>query len=265
MSFKSYGNLSQSKLENPSDFFVEEIITNGYSVLENVIESDKCELFRNEIDRIYAIQEEVIGKENLNNINDSDVCRCPLFYNHELFLELVIQKRVISILNKLLGDYFILHLQNANINRPSSENTQSIWHKDLPYQNYVTSKPIAINALYAIDDFTLDNGGTQILPRSHVSESIPSEQFIEKHKVKLTLNAGDVLMFDSMLLHGASANTSNLVRRVVNNQYTVPIIKQQYDIGSYFKDFDFEPDVKRLLGVNSIIPKDDISWRQSRL
>jgi len=49
-------------------------------------------------------------------------------------------------LSKLIVGKFILNQQNG-INPPGETCNQSAWHRDLPYQHYVSSTPLTINAL----------------------------------------------------------------------------------------------------------------------
>ena len=72
-------------------------------------------------------------------------------------------------------------------------------------------------------------------------------------------------MFDSMLFHRAGANTSTITRRAVNNLYTIPIMKQQYDFPRGLGERpDLSPGIARLLGYTSQVPIDDRAWRKER-
>ena len=53
---------------------------------------------------------------------------------------------------------------SANRTQPFSSRItahhQSAFHRDLPYQHFTSSRPIAINALFCADEFTNENGAT---------------------------------------------------------------------------------------------------------
>ena len=262
---KSYGINNQTKITSENDFKIEELKINGFSVLENILndlELDKC---RQKLDTVYQIQKEEIGEENLEKINEKNLARCPLLYD-EHFLHLATQPRILEIIKSILGDYFILHLQNGIINKPNEEHHQSSWHRDLPYQNFIISKPLAIGALYCIDDFTTESGSTFVIPHSHQIENIPSTKFIESHSKQILAKAGSVILFDSMLFHKAGYNSSNFIRRAINNVYVVPILKQQINLplalkGKYKED-NF---LSKFLGYQSNSASNDIEWRLERL
>src|SRR3546814_5583379 len=50
---------------------------------------------------------------------------------------------------------------------------QGLFHRDLPHQHFVSSRPLAINALFCIDAFLEANGATLVVParsEEHTSE-----------------------------------------------------------------------------------------------
>src|SRR5262249_55089691 len=173
--------------------------------------------------------------------------------------------RFLPIIVAFLGDWFVLNLQNAIINRPNEGHHQSSWHRDLPYQNYIISRPLAISVLLAIDEFSDKTGGTLVLPFTHKTEALPSDSYIDANKLVVSASAGSAIVFDSMLFHRAGANTSSIIRRAVNQMYTSPIIKQQYDFPRALgAQPGLEPAIARLLGYDSQVPIDDQAWRRLR-
>ena len=265
MSDKSYGVTLQTYLNNELDGITEELRINGYSLLENVLPIEELIICREKLDTIYENQKIHFGEDNLIKIKEKNLARCLLVYD-DYFLSLATNKRILDIIEKVLGNYFILHLQNGIINIPNEEHHQSSWHRDLPYQNFVISKPLSINALYCIDDFTIDSGSTFILPNSHREESVPSSQYIEKHSKQLIAKAGSVFLFDSMLFHKAGYNSSTFVRRAINNVYTAPILKQQINLPEYLQG-KYSDDVflSKFLGYQSNSALSDVEWREKRL
>lgn len=262
---KSYGVVDRAVAIDEMDLHVEAVRNRGFSVMENVLSADDLVLWRTRIDAAYATQEAEFGRERLVAINEQDVCRAPLLYDRS-FIELARHPKIMAMVRAFLGEYFILNLQNAIINRPNIQHHQSSWHRDLPYQNFVISKPLSINALFAIDEFSSGTGGTQFLPFSHRIETLPTPSYVEANRVVGNAPAGSVVIFDSMLFHRAGTNSSTNVRRAINQMYTVPILKQQYDFPrALVADKDgFDADTRRLLGFTSQVPLNDRDWREAR-
>ena len=264
MKDKYYGSVTQTVVEGEIDRHVEEISVKGYSIVEDLFDDASLASLRQRIDRVYAQQEERFGRQELAAIQETDLCRAPLLYDFSL-IELARHPQVLAIVERLLGNWFILNLQNAIINRPGVDHHQGAWHRDLPHQNFVISQPLAINALFAIDEFSSHSGATCVMPFSHKSEYLPSDRYIENNQLSVTMPAGAAVVFDAMLFHRAGTNTGDSVRRAVNHLYTKPIIKQQYDFPRAIADKDdIDPATARLLGFTSQVPLDDNAWRLAR-
>jgi SAM-dependent methyltransferase len=194
----------------------EELANRGFAILPDVLPASRLGRWRDKIDRLYAAQENAFGHVALAAIQDADICRAPLLEDFD-FLDLATPPRIIAVMRHLLGDWFILSLQNAIISWPSVPHHQAHWHRDLIHQKFVSSRPLSINALLAIDPFPADTGGTHVLPFSHKIEELPSERYIDANQVAVSAPAGSAILFDSMLFHRAGANRSASVRRSVNH------------------------------------------------
>ena len=265
MKESSYGQFKQTLADDDVARHVEEIMVRGYTIIPDVLSTIELSVWRDRIDTVYARQEDEFGRSDLEAIQELDVCRAPLLYDFE-FVKLATLSRIIEVVRSFLGDWFILNLQNAIINRPGTCHHQSSWHRDLPYQNYVISKPLAINALLAIDEFSPETGGTHVVPFTHKTEVLPSDFYIDNNRVIAKAPAGSAIVFDSMLFHRAGVNRSQIIRRAVNHLYTTPIIKQQYDFPRALgKPEQLDPDLARLLGYTSQVSLDDKAWRSGRV
>lgn len=261
---KSYGVNNQKQFKKIEDFYLEELSINGYTIVPNVLNEEELSLTRIKLDAVYDQQKKYFGEEKLELINEKNTVRCPLIYD-DFFLSLARNLKVLNLIEKILGEYFILHLQNGIINKPNKSHHQSSWHRDLPYQNFVISNPLALSALYCIDDFTEDSGGTFVLPFSHKTINIPSTEFIDKYKKQVIAKAGSVILFDAMLFHRAGYNIGSFVRRAINNVYTVPIIKQQINLEKAFKEREFkDEELLRFLGYKSNVAESDFEWRENK-
>jgi ectoine hydroxylase-related dioxygenase (phytanoyl-CoA dioxygenase family) len=254
------------KNDSEDDLHAEEIRNIGYTVVDSGLTKDELEDIRGRIDRVYAKQvEEMGGEANLMRINDANIGRCLLGYD-DYFVKLAANERIVSITSRLLGENFILMSQNAIVNQPSDEHYQSTWHRDLNYQHFVSSRPIAISALYSIDEFSIETGGTHMLPASHKSEVFPSTEYVLRHETPMSAPPGSILIFDAMVYHRAGNNQSGRPRRAVNHIFTLPLIKQQINIPAMLNGkFRDDPFLGRLLGYQSEMGESTLTWRQNKL
>lgn len=182
------------------------------------------------------------------------------------FLDLALNPTVLSVCRRLMGDYIILHQQNAVINPPSAQHYgQAAFHRDLPYQHFVSSRPLAINALYCIDNFTSENGGTFVLPASHKSEPFPSDAAVKVLQTQISAEAGSFIMIDSMLYHCGGVNRTDNSRRAVSYLYSIPILRPQIDLPAVLGDgYTSDPDTRRLLGYDIQMPQDIAAFYAAR-
>jgi ectoine hydroxylase-related dioxygenase (phytanoyl-CoA dioxygenase family) len=260
-----YGVKKQKEILSEENSIVEEISIQGYSIMENVIEEKELSIIRKKLDNLNSEQEQHFGRSNLESIQELDTVRCP-FVNDDYFLKVAVNPKILKVVEKILGDYFILHLQNGVINKPSIKHHQSSWHRDLPYQEFVITKPLAISVFWCIDPFDSNTGGTVVLPFTHKIEYLPSLNYIEKYEKQINASPGSVLIFDSMLFHRAGYNRSGIIRRGINNMYSVPILKQQIDIPKALKGkFSDDPFLFKLLGYTSSVPENVDDFRKKRM
>lgn len=264
MIMKKYGINQQQQLDSKIDFHLENLKIKGFSIENSLLSLSLCDDLALHLETVYQSQELSFGKSNLQAINELDVARMPFFY-HNIFFDLFLNELVLEIVEKIIGKAFHLHLQNGIINRPQKEHHQTSWHRDLPYQDWVISKPLAINAFYCLSEFTHENGATFVLPYSHKLDYFPSSQFVNENQMQIIAPKGSVIFFDSMLYHRAGINSSSHVRYGINNMFVVPIIKQQINISEYFSGKQLDAQVSKILGITYHTPKDVEDFRARRL
>jgi len=255
-----------TETETNADPLVEEVQRLGYAVLPAVLSAETCNTARKKIDAVYEEQVKELSAEVLASIKETDMARAPLSYD-PWFLSLLNLPSITSLVSQLLGKYHILNLQNGIINRPTVKHHQASWHRDLPYQSWVCSRPLGINALFCIDDFSIETGGTYVLPHSHRFETFPSDGYVQRFEQPVTAAAGSVIIFDAMLFHRAGSNTSNRIRRGINHLYTIPLFKQQISLPQALRAGDIAPptELRRLLGFDVEEPSSVVDWRKGRL
>lgn len=265
---KTYGVKEFSRSTSDVDKHVEEIKLLGYTILHSVLSDSELESARQKIDRIYQMQvEEIGGERQLEIIGDIYVAMCLLAYD-EFFLSMATHPKVLPVVEKFLGDYFVLLLQNGIINMPDVGNEQNParWHRDLGYQHFISTRPLSITALFCIDDFSEEMGGTYVLPASHKTETFPSEEFVKEHERVVNARAGSVIVLDAMLYHRGGHNRSQQLRRGVNNIYTLPLIKQQINLPKMLKGkYRDDAFLSKLLGYESEPDETVIKFRKKRL
>ncbi len=225
----------QTENKNETDRAVEEIKHSGFTIFESCFGLEDLTYARQRIDAIYKQQvEEVGGEEVLRTIGDENIARQLLVYD-EHFLKYAIYDKMLKVVQRLLGDYYILYQQNANIHIPHVGHTSTPWHRDPTFKHYTSSRPLFMSALLTIDDYNEENGGLYVLPGSHLHEPFPSFDYVEKHKKQLTAKAGSLILQDAMMFHTPGINRSDKLKRSMTQFYTMHLVRQEVSIPRMLK------------------------------
>ena len=260
-----YGVSEQLQSAGEAAPHVERIRLTGFSVVRRTADDAALRDLSNRVDALLTRQAaEAGGPQRLAEIGEHETARCCLAYD-EAFLALATDPLALQVVGQLLGDYFVLMQQNAIVNHPSHEHTQRAYHRDLPYQHFVSSRPLAISALYCVDPFTTANGATVVVPASHKLEAFPSDGVAASLETAVEAPAGSFIVFDSMLFHRAGVNRSSSPRRGVNHVYSLPFIAQQISIPAMLNGrYADDPALARLLGYDSGTVTSPAAWWERR-
>ena len=259
-----YGVLERSKAGTSLDEVIEQVSSLGYAILDSGYSSSQIQGISAEFDRTLECYVETYGESRLRALNEIYTIRSPFAHGGKSFIDLALNDRLLSALRGLISGKFILNQQNGVINPPQEEYNQGAWHRDLPYQHFVSSRPLAVNALFCVDDFTFDNGATFVLPASHKSEAFPSENYINKNAVQIEAKAGSFILLDCMLFHAGGFNNSHSVRRAINHVYTIPFFKQQINIPKSFDGVGLSSEGKDIFGFDYIEPCSILEYLSAR-
>lgn len=244
-----------------------ELNTKGFTITHSGLSEVEIDYVRQKIDEIYEVQAtEVGGVENLKKINDANIARALAAYD-DIFIKIAMLGPVLEICDALLGENYILMSQNGIINTPNTDHYQFTWHRDLNYQHFTSSRPIAISALLCVDPFDAVTGGTYVLEGSHRDERFPAKAYVQANQQVVNASVGDVIVFDSMLFHRTGANRSKHNRRAVNHIITQPFFRQQYSFPHMLGPrADITNTKTRMLLGYEYEPAVDVkSWRRKKL
>ena len=227
--------------------------SHGYCVVEDVLKPSLIDAIR---PAMYRCRERItaeLGTERLDRAGELGVLRLmlklePVFYR---LLEL---PELLAVVDATLSPTAILHLQNGFIlpSYPPGQVPnvfQNSYHRDFP--RFLNGYVASINALFAIDRFTRDNGATFVVPGSHQRAEAPDEATIAASAFPLECAAGSMVVFDSTAWHAAGVNTSGRDRLAINHQFTRSWIKQQIDYVRALGEVEVlrqPPRVQQLLG-----------------
>jgi len=121
---------------------------------------------------------------------------------------------------------FQLHLTQVISIGPGSK-AQSI-HRDqwaFDFFPFPQGYEVQCNTLWALTDFTEENGATRIIPGSHRFED--KQRFGVEDTEPAEMEAGSVLFYTGAVYHGGGANRSDTTRVGINVTYNVAWLRQE--------------------------------------
>ncbi len=145
----------------------------------------------------------------------------------EVFQHLAEHARVVAILDRVLAPNYLLSTMQS-IRLHPGERAQP-WHTDDAF--YASPRPrertLAVSVIWAIEDFTRDNGATEVLRGSHAwAGEHPDDQ--PRTPEAAVMPAGSAIVFDAALWHRGGANvTSAGTRLAISPQYCQPWLRPQ--------------------------------------
>ena len=183
---------------------VTRIQNDGFTVIENAASP---ELVNSLINALLRIEKEYnLGPAKTSFEGFKTVRINNLLTYDDIFWEVPLHENVLPIVEAvfdkecLLSSFCSLVLGPGQEAQPMHEDTQLI---SLPRPHI----PITLNAIWALSDFTNNNGATRIVPGSHKLDHAP-EYGRHYDSVMATMPAGSVMLFDSALWHAGGANES---------------------------------------------------------
>lgn len=131
--------------------------------------------------------------------------------------------RVLALLDRLLMPNYLLSMLQV-INILPGEQAQMLHTDDAFYPLPRPRKALGAATIWAIDDFTADNGATDIIPGSHLwGDRNPDAA----QRQPVVMPAGSCVFFLGTLWHGGGANRSEQPRLAVTAQYCEPWLRPQ--------------------------------------
>lgn len=138
---------------------------------------------------------------------------------------LVEHPRLLAIVDRLLAPHYLLSAFLA-IQVHSGETPQG-WHFDDGGCRVPRPRPMCgVSAIWALDEFTPENGATEVIPRSHLWGDDVSRAAESARARSICMSAGSVVVLAGTLHHRGGASRGGSTRLGVTPQYCQPWLRQ---------------------------------------
>lgn len=228
------------------DFF----LRNGFTIAPNFEELGACDQMLNELES--AIQED---RKVCHSVFDAGMVH-NCFLRGEMLLKHLSNARLRQATDLLLCKNAIIYAYQSSTLGPGAGNYGSRIHVDCP--RFVPGYRTNLGYILALTPFNNENGGTWVLPGSHLREHIPDSLEFEQHAIQLTCERGDAIFFDARLVHRAGTNVTGQWRHAITINFCRPFMRSRFDFprmlskASWVKDLDVS--ARKFLGFDVRMP-----------
>ena len=203
------------------DALLTQIAVDGYVILPDMMSAELMHTIRTDL--APYLQGELMGRNDFEGECSERVY--ALLAKSPAIAKLVEHPLILALVDALLPPNYLLSAALA-INVHPGETPQP-FHIDDAAGGLNMKRPrqaFGVSTIWAFDDFTADNGATEVIPGSHhwPDERIPTEQDV----VKVIMPKGSVVVFLGTLLHRGGANQASSSRLAITPQYCAPGLRQ---------------------------------------
>ena len=217
-----------SKLKHlPADADVKSIVAaveqDGAVILDNVISEEFIAALREETDPY--MDQTVNGEDPFAGFKTTRTG--GLMVRSSKCRDLIEHETVLNPCREFLAPFcerVQLHLTQIIRIRPG-ETAQAIHRDKWAWGKHLSHLEPQFNTIWAITDFTNENGATQVVPGSTIW--LDDQEINPKHITQAEMKAGSVLIYSGSVFHGGGANNSDGDRIGINITYALGWLRQE--------------------------------------
>ena len=206
--------------DSTADLAAATIRREGFVVLPDVLTAGEVAAMRAAL--APWLQGERMGRNDFEGFHTERVY--ALLAKDPALALLVEHPRLLAIVDRLLASHYLLSAFLAIHVHPGE--TPQGWHFDDGGCRVPRPRAMhGVSAIWALDEFTSENGATQVIPRSHLwGDDAPPPSGVDA--VSICMPAGSVVIFAGTLVHRGGASRGGGTRLGVTPQYCQPWLRQ---------------------------------------
>jgi hypothetical protein len=220
----------------------------GYTIFENLLPPEYIASLRKALEPYH--RELRFGRNRFEGLHSQRTY--GLLAKSPVFADLATWPTLLEICDRLLEPRYLLSAFFSNMIHPGEVRgplhyDEGFYHIPRPRRAFVVS------ALWAIDEFTEQNGATEMIPGSHLwgDDRIPALD--EPGAVPMVIPAGSVVVMLGTMWHRSGANRSSVPRIAINAEYCEPYLRQIENMSLLVppeKAKQYSPRIQELLGYS---------------
>lgn len=197
----------------------------GAVIVERLLDAATCDRLQSELEPWVASTP--VGADDFSGRNTRRtgglLTKCPSS------AELVAHPTVLDVVDKVLWSNkttFQLHLTQSIAIGPDSP--AQFLHRDhwcFDFFPFPRDIDVEVSTIWALTDFTEENGATRVVPDSHRTPD--DVRYQPEDSLPAEMPRGSVVMYLGSTVHGGGANRSNKVRIGINVDYVLGWLRQE--------------------------------------
>ena len=197
-----------------------QVETEGYAVVPGFLDEGHLETLRHGLEPVF----DSVRSRETRDLGRQTVHIHNLLAKTRAVDTLLMDDRLLGLIEAILGPDF--QVSGVAAMRPAPGDRRQRMHQDdghypIPRRH----PPLIVNTLIALDPFTVENGATEVVPRSH-QWTHPVDQ--DAATVPVLMDAGSLLLWEGALWHrGGGNDTADQVRRSINVNFNLAWLKQR--------------------------------------
>lgn len=215
---------------------LQELGQQGYTLIPDFLNPERLASVNKCFDEMLGSN---LGRNNFEGTHTERIY--TLVARHRVFQDIVEDPRIMALCDALFQPNYLLTASQAIVISPGE--TPQPWHTDDTFYPIPRPRPmVSLSTIVAVEDFTKENGGTEVIPGSHLwddariagdyrtgdTETDPDfARRLAGMAVPVVMPAGTCLVFAGTLLHRGGGNHGTGTRRAFSNQYCQPWARPQ--------------------------------------
>lgn len=208
----------------PADATAEDVIglleRDGFAIVERYLSADDVRARREDLQRV--LRSVPGGRNDFEGYSTQRIY--ALFAKTRSFDAQAIDPLVLGVLDRVLGSGYQLSAPTG-ISIGPGETAQNLHRDDVVYPAARPHAELVLNTIWALDDFTAENGATHVVPGSHRWTDRTADDRTET--VRAVAPAGSVMFFLGSVFHGGGANQTDSRRLGVILEFCAGWVRPQ--------------------------------------
>lgn len=214
-----------------------ELDHDGYTILENIIDTEWLQDIRTTFDAIVRDEGENTAIEHHK---ENKVTRIANLVNKGTVWEKIWCHPYLMSIGKYIFDNDF-KISSLNGREALIQGGHQPLHTDWKKERSDYPRVNVLNSIWAIDDLNSGNGAPRIVPGTHKKKEAPDKSLMDlclphPDEVILECKAGSVIVFNAHTWHGGTMNESGERRRVIHAYFTRRDNEQQQNQQHWIKD-----------------------------